>query len=159
MRMGGLRLLKHLSILSNEELQQQLKPYINKPITFFQLIEARSAITQYYTKNNYITSGAFIPPQTISDNGTLTIQVVEGKVAEINVKIQGRLNPNYIRSRLEKATSTPLNQEKLVSALQLLQIDPLVKTVSAELSSGVRPDTSILDQDLRRYAIYSVLPT
>ncbi|MCL2925379.1 MAG: filamentous hemagglutinin N-terminal domain-containing protein, partial [Trichodesmium sp. MAG_R04] len=88
--------------LSNEELQQQLKPYINKPITFFQLIEARSAITQYYTKNKYITSGAFIPLQTISDNGTLTIQVVEGKVGEINVKIQGRLNPNYIRSRLEK---------------------------------------------------------
>ena len=80
-------------------------------------------------------------------------------MAEINVKIQGRLNPNYIRSRLEKATTAPLNQEKLVSALQLLQIDPLVKTVSAELSSGVRPDTSILDQDLRRYAIYSVLPT
>ena len=133
---------------SNQELQQQLTSYINKPITFAQLIAARTAITKYYTKNNYITSGAFIPPQTISDNGTLTLQVVEGKVGEINVNIQGRLNQNYIKSRLEKATTAPLNQEKLLSALQLLQIDPLVKTISAELSSGVRPDTSILDIEI-----------
>ena len=130
---------------NNEELQQQLTPYINKPITFAQLIAARTAITKFYTKNNYITSGAFIPPQTISDKGILTLQVVEGKVGEINVKIQGRLNESYIKSRLEKATATPLNQEKLLSALQILQTDPLVKTISAELSSGVRPDTSILD--------------
>ena len=130
---------------SNQELQQQLTPYQNKPITFAQLMAARTAITKYYTKNNYITSGAFIPPQTMSDNGTLTLRVVEGKVDEINVNIQGRLNENYIKSRLEKATTAPLNQEKLVSALQLLQIDPLVKTISAELSSGVRPDTSRLD--------------
>jgi hemolysin activation/secretion protein len=130
---------------NNEELQQQLTPYINKPITFAQLIAARTAITKFYTKNNYITSGAFIPPQTISDKGILTLQVVEGKVGEINVKIQGRLNESYIKSRLEKATATPLNQEKLLFALQILQTDPLVKTISAELSSGVRPDTSILD--------------
>ncbi|MCL2936058.1 MAG: filamentous hemagglutinin N-terminal domain-containing protein [Trichodesmium sp. MAG_R02] len=130
---------------SNQELQQQLTPYLNKPITFAQLIAARTAITKYYTKNNYITSGAFIPPQTMADNGTVTLRVVEGKVGEINVNIQGRLNENYIKSRLEKATTAPLNQEKLLSALQLLQIDPLVKTISAELSSGVRPDTSRLD--------------
>ena len=81
----------------------------------------------------------------MADNGTVTLRVVEGKVGEINVNIQGRLNENYIKSRLEKATTAPLNQEKLLSALQLLQIDPLVKTLSAELSSGVRPDTSRLD--------------
>ncbi|WP_052845818.1 filamentous hemagglutinin N-terminal domain-containing protein [Trichodesmium erythraeum] len=130
---------------SNQELQQQLTPYLNKPITFAQLIAARTAITKYYTKNNYITSGAFIPPQTMAENGTVTLRVVEGKVGEINVNIQGRLNENYIKSRLEKATTAPLNQEKLLSALQILQIDPLVKTLSAELSSGVRPDTSRLD--------------
>jgi Hemolysin activation/secretion protein len=60
----------------------------------------------------------------MSDNGTVTLRVVEGKVGEINVNIQGRLNENYIKSRLEKATTAPLNQEKLLSALQLLQIDP-----------------------------------
>ncbi|MDE5120138.1 MAG: hypothetical protein O4965_08405, partial [Trichodesmium sp. St19_bin1] len=77
---------------SNQELQQELTPYLNKPITFAQLIAARTAITKYYTKNNYVTSGAFIPPQTMADNGTVTLRVVEGKVGEINVKIQGRLN-------------------------------------------------------------------
>ncbi|MDJ0516792.1 MAG: ShlB/FhaC/HecB family hemolysin secretion/activation protein [Trichodesmium sp. MO_231.B1] len=130
---------------SNEELQQQLQPYLGKPITFAELIAARTTITQYYTENNYITSGAFIPPQTISENGTVTLNVVEGKVGEININIEGRLNEGYIKSRLARATKAPLNQEKLFSALQLLQLDPLVKTISAELSAGIRPDTSILD--------------
>ncbi|WP_237396866.1 ShlB/FhaC/HecB family hemolysin secretion/activation protein [Okeania sp. KiyG1] len=129
---------------SNLELQQQLTPYLNKPIAFDQLIAARTAITEYYTKNNYITSGAFIPPQTITENGTVTIQVVEGKIDEIDIKIEGRLNENYIKSRLEKATIAPINQEKLLSALQLLQLDPLIENISAELSAGVRPDTSVL---------------
>lgn len=133
---------------SNQELQQQLTPYLNQPITFAQLIAARTAITKYYTNNNYITSGAFIPTQTISDNGTVTLQVVEGKVSQINVNIQGRLNDNYIRNRLKKATTAPLNQEKLFSALQLLQLDPNIKTISAELSADIRPDTNILDVEV-----------
>ncbi|NEQ73017.1 MAG: BamA/TamA family outer membrane protein [Okeania sp. SIO2C9] len=129
---------------NHEELQQQLTPYLNKPIAFEQLIAARTAITEYYTKNNYITSGAFIPPQTITENGIVTIQVVEGKIDEIDINIKGRLNENYIKSRLEKATIAPINQEKLLSALQLLQLDPLIDNISAELSAGVRPDTSVL---------------
>ncbi|MGD1806322.1 ShlB/FhaC/HecB family hemolysin secretion/activation protein [Dapis sp. BLCC M126] len=133
---------------SNEELQQQLTPYLNRPITFAQLIAARTTITQYYTENNYITSGAFIPTQIISEKGTVTLQVVEGRVSEINVNIQGRLNKNYIKSRLEKATTAPLNQEKLFSALQLLQLDPNIKIISAELSAGVRLDTNILDVEV-----------
>jgi len=133
---------------SDEELKQQLKPYLGKPITFAELIAARTAITQFYTENNYITSGAFIPPQTIPDDGTVTVRVVEGKVDEINVKVEGRLNESYIKSRLERATSAPLNQDKLMEALQLLQLDPLVENISAELSAGVRPDTSILDVEV-----------
>lgn len=129
---------------SNLELQQQIKQYLNKPIPFDQLIAARTAITEYYTKNNYITSGAFIPPQNITENGTVTIQVVEGKIDEIEINIKGRLNENYIKTRLEKATIAPINQEKLLSALQLLQLDPLIDNISAELSAGVRPDTSVL---------------
>ncbi|NEO55311.1 MAG: filamentous hemagglutinin N-terminal domain-containing protein [Okeania sp. SIO3B5] len=133
---------------SNQELQQQLTPYLNKPIAFDQLIAARTAITEYYTKNNYITSGAFIPPQTVTENGVVTIQVVEGKIDEIDIKIEGRLNENYIKSRLEKATIAPINQDKLLSALQLLQLDPLIDNISAELSAGVRPDTSVLEVEV-----------
>ncbi|WP_168186514.1 ShlB/FhaC/HecB family hemolysin secretion/activation protein [Hydrocoleum sp. CS-953] len=53
-----------------------------------------------------------------------------------------------IKSRLKKATTAPLNQEKLFSALQLLQLDPNIKTISAELSAGVRPDTNILEVEV-----------
>ena len=46
----------HVSILtegntkfSNQELQQQLTPYLNKPITFAQLIAARTAMKLWLT--------------------------------------------------------------------------------------------------------------
>ncbi|NJM69602.1 MAG: ShlB/FhaC/HecB family hemolysin secretion/activation protein, partial [Scytonema sp. RU_4_4] len=73
------------------------------------------------------------------------IMVVEGKLETIQVRGTRRLNPNYVRSRLAIATGKPLNQKKLVEALQLLQLNPLIKNISAELGAGSRPGTSILE--------------
>lgn len=51
---------------------------------------------------------------------------------------------NYVRSRLSQATAPPLNRESLLEALQLLQLNPLIQNLSAELTAGSRPGTSIL---------------
>ena len=55
-----------------------------------------------------------------------------------------RLNSNYIRSRLAIATQAPLNRDRLLEALRLLQLNPLVQNLSAELSAGSLPGTNIL---------------
>ena len=129
------------------QLAQVTAPFVGRPISFADLLQARSAVTQLYVDNGYVTSGAFIPPQTIED-GVVTIQVIEGSLEEINVEVEGRLNPNYIRDRLALATETPLKVPRLVEALQLLQLNPLVERISAELSAGPRPGTNILDVDV-----------
>ena len=43
------------------------------------------------------------------------------------------------------ATQTPLDRNKLFRALQLLQLDPRIERISAELSAGATPDRSVLD--------------
>ncbi|RAQ47557.1 hypothetical protein B9S53_04215 [Arthrospira sp. O9.13F] len=43
------------------------------------------------------------------------------------------------------ATAKTLNQNRLLAALQLLQLNPLIDTIQAELSTGTRPGQSILD--------------
>ncbi|MGL5081886.1 MAG: ShlB/FhaC/HecB family hemolysin secretion/activation protein [Microcoleaceae cyanobacterium] len=129
---------------SQAELGKVTEPFVGRPISFAELLQARSAITDFYVQNGYITSGALIPPQTFQD-GAVTIQVVEGEVAEINVTTTGRLNPNYVRQRLALATAQPLNYNRLLEALQLLQLNPLIETISAELSTGVNPGESILN--------------
>ena len=89
-------------------------------------------------ERNYITSGAFIPEQDIEE-GIVEIQVVEGKLEDIQITGNHRLNPNYVIRRLELAGAAPLNTEHLLEGLQLLQLDPLIETIDAELSAGIEP--------------------
>lgn len=119
-------------------------PFRDRPISLTELFQARSAITQLYVDKGYITSGAFIPPQQLKD-GAVEIRIVEGRLEAINVSGTQRLNPGYIRSRVGLGTQTPLNRNRLLESLRLLQLDPLIKNLSAELSAGTRPGESLLD--------------
>ncbi len=143
------------TVFTQAELNRVLKDYTLGPISFSELLEAQRAVTQLYLDNGYITSGAFIPPQDI-DNRVVKIQVIEGIVEAIEVTGLKRLNTSYVRSRLEIATGPPLNQNKLLNALQLLRLDPLIGNLSAELAAGVRPGSSILEVKVQEEDAFSV---
>ncbi|MGB7086427.1 MAG: ShlB/FhaC/HecB family hemolysin secretion/activation protein [Phormidesmis sp.] len=117
--------------------------YTDRPITFDELLQLRSAVTQRYVEAGFLTSGAFIPPQTL-ENRQLTVQVVEGAIEDIEVVGTQRLNPNYVRSRLALVTKPPVSADRLLAGLQRLQIDPLIDTISADLQAGVKPGISTL---------------
>jgi hemolysin activation/secretion protein len=132
------------TVFSPEELAKATAEFTKRPISLTEVYQARSKITDLYVKNGYVTSGAYIPPQTIQ-SGVVKIQVVEGKLEDIQVTGTRRLNPNYVRSRLAIATSRPLNRQRLLEALQLLQLNPLIQNVTAELSAGSQSGTSLLE--------------
>jgi hemolysin activation/secretion protein len=132
------------TVFSDLELTKATASYTDRPISFAELLQARSAVTQLYTNNGYVTSGAYIPPQTL-EGGVVVIQVIEGQLEGINVTGTRRLNRSYIRDRLEIAASPPLNVNRLLEGLQLLQLDPLIENLSAELEAGARPGTSLLE--------------
>ncbi|MBP5974167.1 ShlB/FhaC/HecB family hemolysin secretion/activation protein [Brasilonema sp. CT11] len=134
-------------IFSNKKLSELTAQFINKQITFAQLLEVETIITKLYTDAGYVNSGAFIPAdQAFSPQGAVVkVQIIEGGVEEIKVTGTRRLNPDYIRSRIALATSTPLNRFRLLEALQLLQLNPLIKNISAELSTGSRSDQNLVE--------------
>ncbi|MEH2250146.1 ShlB/FhaC/HecB family hemolysin secretion/activation protein [Nostoc sp.] len=142
------------TVFSAKELAQATAEFTKRPISLTELFQARSKITDLYVKNGYITSGALIPPQTIQ-SGVIKIQVVEGKLENIQVTGTRRLNPNYVRSRLAIATSPPLNRQRLLEALQLLQLNPLIQNVSAELSAGSRTGESLLEVKISEAKTFS----
>lgn len=115
-----------------------------RDVSLAELFQARSAITDYYTSRGYITSGAFIPPQKLQ-SGAVEIRVLEGSLEDIRVTGLKKLKPGYISSRIAIATKAPLNRDRLLQTLQLLQLNPLVASISAELSAGSRPGTSLLE--------------
>ncbi len=134
------------TVFSREELNKVLAPFTGRSLSFTEIFAARSAITDLYVDAGYITSGALIPPQTIQD-GVVTIQVVEGGLEAIEVVGTRRLRADYVRERLPQ--SKPLNQRRLLKALQLLQLNPLIQNLSAELTAGSRKGSSILQVQVK----------
>ena len=145
--------IKKVEVQGNSVLQDEIatltQPYENREVTFEKLLELRSAIIQLYIKNGYITSGAFLPNNQDLSSGIVKIQVVEGKIEQIEIGGLRRLREGYVRSRIILATSTPLNQRRINQALQLLQLDPLIEQVNAELAAGRTSGSNILRVSLK----------
>ena len=139
--------LKGSTVFTNADFADLFAEYSGRPVTFNELLQLRSAVTQRYVDAGYVTSGALIPPQTLA-GGIVTVQVVEGVIEKIEVVGTRRLKPSYVRSRLGLAAQPPINVNTLLEGLQRLQIDPLIGTVSADLQAGVKPGTSILRVDV-----------
>jgi len=131
------------SVLKDEIIKLK-QPLENTNITFEQLLQLRSQITKLYVDNGYVTSGAFIPNNQDIASGVVQIQVVEGELEGISILGLKRLQTAYVRSRIARLAGKPLNQKYLEEALQLLQIDPAIKRVNAELTAGSTPGSNIL---------------
>lgn len=148
------------TIFKQERLREEIKEFTNtnttQPITFTQLLQAASKITNLYIREGYATSGAYIPEQTLEGcfvkpdlkSCVVKIQIIEGSLQEVRVTrgetSSKRLNDSYVRERLELGIGKPLNIRHLQEALQLLQQNPLIDSISAELSAGTEPGTNLL---------------
>lgn len=154
--------------LTSEELKPWgfeglVKPCLNQKLRIDKLVDISTRIAQEFAKKGYRTTGAvvFIPEKTQKNSrGAVYIRIIEGKLTEINVNLmtaendKGETTPinrpplaGYVRSRLKLAQQQPLNVDKLLEALQLLQFDSdaILASVRGRLSSGVNPGESILD--------------
>ncbi|MDX2213481.1 MAG: ShlB/FhaC/HecB family hemolysin secretion/activation protein [Oculatellaceae cyanobacterium bins.114] len=131
---------------SDRQLSEATQPFIGREISFAELLQAEATVAQLYTSSGYINSGAVIPAgqNLVRTRAIVTIQVIEGGVEEIQITGTRRLDSDYVRSRLELVTRVPLNRDRLLEALQLLQLDPLIETISAELQAGTLPERSLL---------------
>ncbi|AFY38529.1 surface antigen (D15) [[Leptolyngbya] sp. PCC 7376] len=117
--------------------------YTDRQITFEEVLKVRDAITQRYRDDNYLTSGAIIPPQSLQD-GVVEIQIVEGRVEDIVIEGNDHLKAEYVRSRLGLGAQTPLRISDLLEQIQLLQLNPLLENISADLQAGTVPGTNLL---------------
>ncbi len=137
------------TVISDEEIRDKLKNYLDRSLTFADLLAIETDLTKLYQDKGYINSGVVVPAQDVS-NGVITVQIVEGSIEEIKINISGRLQENYVRSRLNRGTKDPLNINELQEALQLLQLNPLIENLNAELSVGSRRDCWVLNVEVNQ---------
>ncbi|NJK48782.1 ShlB/FhaC/HecB family hemolysin secretion/activation protein [Candidatus Gracilibacteria bacterium] len=143
--------LGKIKILGTEETIGSIE---NEAYSFSQLLQIASQVADFYAQKGYRTSGAVIsiPQETQRQKkGIVTIQVIEGKleaiqVREIDSKMRRRLD-SYVEARLGAEIGKPLNVDRTLEALQLLQLDPVIESISARLAAGSQQGSSILEVD------------
>ncbi len=101
-----------VSAFSQEEIAQIYAPYLGKEVTLEKVWRFAGEITDLYRKKGYFLSRAYVPAQEI-ENGTVTIRVVEGYIADVGLD-----DPIGQRDVIRKILRR-LKSFKPVSALQL----------------------------------------
>jgi hemolysin activation/secretion protein len=138
--------VKKIQLIGNtafteKELQEITSHYENRTITNEELQTLRHQLTRYYIDHGYINSGVTLPDQDIN-NGIIQLQVIEGELSNLNITGNGWLKSSYIDNRMRQSFTPPLNIKNIQDRLLLLQQDPLIDRVNAELRPGLKPGES-----------------
>lgn len=124
------------------------RPFLGKPATPENLAALRDAVTRVVIDAGFINSGARIPKQKIAE-GTLSIDLVEGKLDRVRVVGARHFRSDYLEKRIRLDGDDPLNIGELERRLQWLAAEPLIKRVRAKLEPGLNPGEAVLVVNIR----------
>ena len=142
-RVSGFR-FRGNSAFPDEALLALTAPFTNRELSFEDLLRLRDELTLHYVTNGYVTSGVVLPEQ-VSRDGIIEFEVVEGTLGKVNVIDARRLRPSWFERRLMPAEDEIVDMQRLEERLQLLQQDPLIHHVEAQLVPGPRRAEAQLD--------------
>ena len=143
------------TIFETATLAQLVREVLNDPsptwtpqrLTVSDLLELAQLISDQYADAGYTASGALvrIPEATRANGiGSVIFDIQEGVVEEIGIIGTRRLREGYVRSRLGITEGQPLNVAEFQEKLQLLQLDPLIDQIRAEVNQGATPTSSLV---------------
>ncbi len=121
--------------LSDTTVKTILSDYEGRQLNTRQLQVLREKLSRAYLEAGYVNSGVIIPDQAVSQ-GQLELHAIEGSLNQVRVVKDNRLQPSYVADRIAGKISAPLNINELQSAIQLLQQDPRIQRIAAELVPG-----------------------
>ena len=131
------------TVFSEKELAQLTAAYVNRKVSSEDLENLRRSLTMEYIQRGYVNSGAVIPDQKITE-GLVTMQIIEGRLTDIQVEGNRWFWPWYYKSRIALDDGPPVSVNQLQRRLQLFQLDDRIQQIHAELKPGVNPGESEL---------------
>jgi hemolysin activation/secretion protein len=143
------------TVFTSTELKALVSDYVGRELTFEQLDDARRKVTQHYVDKGYITSGAILPEQTITD-GVMWIHVVEGRLERLDISGNRGLSSSYFTDRLAPSLRPPLQVNALKDAMELLQQDPRLAALQGRLLPGREPGLAVFDLHVQEARPYQV---
>lgn len=128
-------LIEHIGVEGNtmipdDDIAEITSSYEHRELALSDLVEAAKKITDLYASKGYITSQAYVPPQTI-ENNTVLIKILEAKYGVFNIEGVRNSNEAIIKRRIRRETDKVFDYNDLRDDLLYLNQSPdrIVKAV------------------------------
>ena len=130
--------------IGSDELQELLKPWLNRPITFNDLEVATNKISEFYKSHDWLVRTS-LPPQDITE-GTVIIEINEAVLGGLQIENQSE---RVSESRVEQWIYSHLPKQGVLSLADLdraiLTLNDLPDVaVTSSLKSGDHPGETVL---------------
>jgi hemolysin activation/secretion protein len=147
------------TVLPEALLRYIVTPYSNRDVSFTELSELRDKLTLAYVERGYVSSGAIVKLEQLS-NGVLPIEIVEGVLAKIEIDNDGRLRDSFLRPRIidltkEGGRGEVVNLNVLEERLQILLQKPQIDSLQSQLLPSEQPGESIIKMTVLEKRPYS----
>lgn len=131
------------AILSREEIQTTLAPYVGKTLSLADLMAAVDALNKLYSDKEMPTARAFLPPQEIKD-GLVKIRLVEAHLGEIRLGELTQVTPEFVRERMRISNGDLMSVTKLENDLMRFN-----RLHDVQLRASVQPGKGIGTTDVQ----------
>ncbi len=147
-----------ITLITQEQAQEVLKPFGNRKLTFDQIKEAGAAVANLYTQMGRVAQ-ATIPPQDVV-NGQILIKIIEGKVGDVIIELD-KTSPSRLKSEViqkfiyaNNAPGSFIDLNGLERSLAILNETP-GNEVSGELSQGSQEESSNIQVNAKDTGLFA----
>ena len=131
--------LEGSTVFSSEQVNEQVASYLEKTVTFADLLTIQTRLSEMYLQAGYVTS-LVILPETENQNlesGIITYRALEGQLEDLKIEQLTHLRESYVRERLLPYASTPININQLEAATSFYN-----KYLNYLSSKGIKPTST-----------------
>ena len=129
-------------VFKPQELKALTQKVEGQEVTIADLQQLAEEINAAYRERGVVTARAIIPPQDVS-SGTVTLQLVEGKLGEVRVKGNESTRASYVLNRIDAEPDQLVDLPTLQASLLRFN-----RTNSAQLRAELKPGSSFGRTDL-----------
>ena len=123
------------TIVDSQKLHELTASYVNKELSFDEMLAVTKRIEKYYIDSGYLLTLAYLPPQEIKD-GILHITVLEQKLGEISVEGNTYYDDRVFKRYFKGLQKRSLHESPMSRSVLLARELPAVDNVDLSLKAG-----------------------
>ena len=125
--------------INSNELQDLIKEFKDKELSFLELQNLASIVTKEYREKGYFVARAYLPKQNLQENnGVLKIAVIEGTYGEFKLENNSNVKDFLVQAMLNdaKARDNVVSTDTLERSMLIINDTPGAKVTQADVKPG-----------------------